>query len=116
MATKDQLKEKIKRLDANVETADLDHAELTALLAKLEDEQELAIQAQAKAKLEAEDKKQEGEPAPAAKPPYFMLQGKALTTKKGIKCNGDEIKPEWVNGGKDTLELFVKKGFIGKAA
>lgn len=48
------------------------------------------------------------------KPPFYMLQGKALTTKKGILSDGDEIKPEWVHGGKETIENFIRSGYIGK--
>lgn len=46
---------------------------------------------------------------------YTVVQGKALTTKRGVKANGDEVSPKDVNGGVEVLERLVKSGHLVKA-
>lgn len=43
---------------------------------------------------------------------YFICEGKALTTKKGIQGEGVELTPEMVNGGKEQLERLAKANLI----
>ena len=63
----------------------------------------------------AADEAEKIKPAKAVKrPPYYMVDGKALTTKKGILSDGDEIKPEYLAGGKSALEKFIKSGHVAK--
>ena len=47
--------------------------------------------------------------------PYCIAPGKAITSRKGVLSDGDEIKAEYVAGGEDTLADLVKKGFVIKA-
>lgn len=46
--------------------------------------------------------------------PYSVAEGKAITCKKGILSDGDEIKVEYVNGGIETLNKLVKDGYVIK--
>ena len=43
------------------------------------------------------------------------MAGKAITSKRGILADGDEIKAEDLAGGTEALEAFVKSGHVGKA-
>lgn len=49
------------------------------------------------------------------KPPCFVVPGKAITSKRGILADGDEIKADDLAGGKEALDAFVKSGHVGKA-
>lgn len=74
----------------------------------------------AKASEEAEAQRLADEEAEAAKaaeeklPPYYVKKGKALTTRRGIRSDGDEITASDLIGGKEALEGFVKSGHVGK--
>lgn len=60
---------------------------------------------------------EEAEAAKAAEeklPPYYVKKGKALTTRRGIRSDGDEITASDLIGGKEALEGFVKSGHVGK--
>ena len=51
---------------------------------------------------------------------YHVMPGKAITTKRGVIATERdaqifaEIKPEHVNGGRDTLEGLVASGHVGR--
>ena len=67
---------------------------------------------------ETEAKAAEAEKAKAAevkKPPFSIAKGKAITTKRGILSDGDEIKAEDLNGGQKAIDAFVKTKHIIKA-
>lgn len=50
-----------------------------------------------------------------SKPPFRVSKGKAITSKRGILADGDEIKAEDLAGGKEALEAFVKSGHVAKS-
>jgi hypothetical protein len=50
----------------------------------------------------------------AENPTYYLAEGKALTTLRGIKSDGEEIKVSDLPGGLDAIEAFVKGGYIVK--
>lgn len=50
-----------------------------------------------------------------SKPSFRVSNGKAITSKRGILADGDEIKAEDLAGGKEALEAFVKSGQVTKA-
>ena len=56
------------------------------------------------------------EKAAAKKPPFYVAPGKAITSKKGILSGdtSDEVKAEYLEGGKDALAAFVESGHILK--
>ncbi len=58
-------------------------------------------------------------PEPAAEPakafPFSVAAGKAITTKRGILAEGEEIAEVDLSGGKDSLEALVKSGHVKKA-
>lgn len=66
----------------------------------------------AKAKVEAEEAKAE---AAKKKPPFYVEKGKAITSKRGILGEGDEIKADDLAGGKEALEAFIKSGHVAKS-
>lgn len=72
-----------------------------------------AAQAAADAKAEADKLKDVS--VEIKRPPFYVKDGKAITTKRGILADGDEIKAEDLAGGKDAINKFVKTGHIGKA-
>lgn len=47
------------------------------------------------------------------RPPFYICDGKAVTSRKGTLEPGDEIKPEWV-GGKDRIEELIEAGIVAK--
>lgn len=48
-------------------------------------------------------------------PPYYVKKGKAITTRRGIRSDGEEITASDLIGGVEALEGFVKSGHVGKA-
>ena len=55
------------------------------------------------------------EPAKVKRPPYYICDGKSLTTLKGILGPGDEVKVEYLIDGKDGLKRHRENGVIAKA-
>ncbi|MCK5236242.1 MAG: hypothetical protein KAR06_04575, partial [Deltaproteobacteria bacterium] len=46
---------------------------------------------------------------------YVIAVGKALTSKKGMLCAGDEVRPEYLRGdGEEALNAHVKAGTVVK--
>jgi hypothetical protein len=52
------------------------------------------------------------EPEPELK--FYIVAGKALTTKRGILSDGDEIKEGDLPDGLKALKAFVKSGHVVK--
>jgi len=84
-------------------------AERETLADKAEDD---AAAAAALAKLEVDEAKEE---EAAKKPPFYVKEGKAVTSKRGILSDGDEIKADDLAGGKAALDAFVKSGHVVKS-
>lgn len=84
-------------------------AERETLADKAEDD---AAAAAALAKLEAGEVKAEKEDK---KPPFYVKEGKAVTSKRGILSDGAEIKADDLAGGKEALDAFVKSGHVVKS-
>ena len=82
---------------------------------KKEADQDLTPGAAAKAAAEAKEKAQKAKAEEGEKPAFSVAKGKAITSKRGILADGDEIKAEDLAGGKEALEAFVKSGHVGKA-
>lgn len=51
---------------------------------------------------------------PVKRPPFYVKEGKALTTKRGIKSDGQEITAADLAGGEKALNRFVESGHVGK--
>lgn len=45
---------------------------------------------------------------------FYVAKGKTLTTRRGIKSEGDEITEKDLVGGNKTIKDLVKKGYIGE--
>jgi hypothetical protein len=54
----------------------------------------------------------EQEPEPELK--FYIVTGKALTSKRGILSDGDEINAEDLPDGLKALKAFVKSGYVVK--
>jgi purine-binding chemotaxis protein CheW len=54
----------------------------------------------------------ESEPEPELK--FYIVAGKALTSKRGILSDGDEINAEDLPDGLKALKAFVKSGYVVK--
>ena len=53
--------------------------------------------------------------APKEKAKYVVMQRKAITTKRGILSEGEEIKADDLSGGAVAFKAFVKSKHIGRA-
>ena len=111
-----RLKQSILELDENADLEGKDIEALTAMLEELKpepgDAAKEAAEAKAAAKLAKEEKA--AEEKAAKKPPYTIADGKAITTKRGILAEGDEIKVKDLPGGKESLDAFIKTGHVVK--
>ena len=99
------------------ETVGKTNAELTAILSEVraaEAAPEAEAEAEAAPEAEADD---DGTVAVEADelPPYYVAPGKALTTKRGIKSDGEAIDPDDLHGGPDSLDGLIASGHIKKA-
>lgn len=121
-----QAEELAKELELEINTEGLKNDGLAELVSDLKakkkdaDRQTLADEAEedsakaaALAKLEADEAKEDK--AEAKKPPFYVMPGKCLTSKRGLIADGDEIKADDLAGGKEALNAFVKSGHVGKA-
>jgi len=61
------------------------------------------------------DKDDVVEPAKVKRPPFYICDGKSLTTLKGILGPGDEVKADYLIDGKDGIDRHRKDGVIAKA-
>lgn len=67
--------------------------------------------------IEGDEPEPDGKPpAPAVvevRYPYTVASGKCINgTAKGTLQEGEEIRPEWLDGGQAILDLLVKKGAV----
>ena len=68
-------------------------------------EKEAAEKAQAEKEAAEKDKK----------PPYYMAEGKAVTSLKGILGHPTEVKAKYFTGGQKRLDELVDSGHVVKA-
>lgn len=54
----------------------------------------------------------EAEPEPKVSGGYKVPKGKAMTTRAGMKSEGEKITPDMVIGGTETLVLLKQKGLL----
>ena len=115
MASNAKITQDIKKLDPSASTEGLTNAELKALLSKLKAAPAPAPEAAPAAAAAAETPAPAPETEVVKKAGFHVMAGKAITSKRGILADGDEIKAEDLAGGKEALEAFVKSGHVGKA-
>lgn len=110
------------------ETEGKNNGELANILSglkaeKKEAEKDLTPDAGAKAAAVAKEEAAEAKAKPAKKPPFYVMPGKCLTSKRGMLATERdagvadyaEIKAEDLAGGKEALDAFVESGHVGKA-
>jgi len=94
MPSNAELIAEIKELDAEAKTGSLSNKKLVALLKELK----------------------QPEPQPEVKVDVYCVgQGKAITTKRGILADGDEISARDLAGGGEAMSAFIESGHIVKA-
>ena len=54
------------------------------------------------------------EPAKVERPPFYICDGKSLTTLKGILGPGDEVQSEYLIDGDDGIKRHRENGIIAK--
>lgn len=81
---------------------------------KKEADKDLTPDAAAKAAAKAKEEADEAKAKEGKKPPFSVAAGKAITSKRGILSDGDEIKADDLAGGKEALDAFVKSGHVAK--
>lgn len=117
MASNKWLISKIVELNKEAETEGLNNIQLTAMHKELQ----AATPQDEPSADDAEEKKAEEKALAKVKkivvelPPFYIAEGKALTSKKGILGPGDEAKAEFFPRGQEAIDLFVKTGHILKA-
>lgn len=105
------------KLGAPVETKDLSNDKLVDLVrdlrAKVTDAE---TQTQADNDKARKAARMENKVKKEKKPPFYVAPGKSLTSKKGILSGdtSDEVKAEYLRGGKEALDAFVKSGHVLK--
>ena len=82
---------------------------------KKEADEDLTPDAAAKAAAKAKEEADEAKAKEGKKPPFSVASGKAITSKRGILSDGDEIKADDLAGGKEALDAFVKSGHVAKS-
>lgn len=111
------------KLETPVETADLNNDQLVALVkdlrAKVTDAETQTQADNDQATKNAQAKKAartSGKQPKPKKPPFYVAPGKSLTSKKGILSGdtSDEVKAEYLSGGKKALDAFVESGHVLK--
>ena len=115
--TKDAAAKEAESKAKEVEAKEAEAKAKEAATKEAEAKEAAAKEAESKAKAEAKTAAKEAEAKEAEatkKPPFYVEDGKALTTKRGILSDGDEIKAEDLAGGKKALTAFVKTGHVGK--
>lgn len=96
MPSNKDLIEEILKIDEEAVTDSLNNKQLGALLKKL--------------------KSDDVTPEPEVKSPAFSVKkGKAITSKRGILADGDEVKADDLAGGEDSLKALVESGHVVKA-
>lgn len=55
------------------------------------------------------------EPAKVELPPFYICDGKSLTTLKGILGPGDEVRASYLIDGSDGIKRHRENGIIAKA-
>lgn len=105
------------KLGTPVETKDLSNDKLVDLVrdlrAKVTDAE---TQTQADNDKARKAARMENKVKKEKKPPFYVAPGKSLTSKKGILSGdtSDEVKAEYLRGGKEALDAFVKSGHVLK--
>lgn len=100
---------------ANPVTEGLNNVELAAMLKEMKAPAKPAAPAAPAPAKPADNHDDIVEPVKVKLPPFYIKDGKSLTTLKGILGPGDEVKAEYLIDGKDGLKHHVENGVIAKA-
>ena len=98
----------IKVIDAEAVTEGLKNPQLEALLKVLKDKA-----------LEESNNGGGVDPKPEqaikeSEPGHCVAPGKSITSKRGIKTEGDTVSAEYFSGGQETFDDLIERGFVVK--
>lgn len=110
---KNEIAELAKELGLEIVTDGLNNNKLAALVKDLRAKKKDA-ETETQADKAAADKAAAEQNSSRKKGAYYLCDGKAITTRRGILSNGDEIKAEDISGGKEALDHFVETKHIEK--
>lgn len=99
MASNKELIDEITKLDKGAVTEDLNNAQLAAMLKKLKHTEAMIPTPEPKGSKPKKDS---------------VVEGKAITTKAGIKGSGVVITAKMLSGGDEALNALRNKGFLVK--
>lgn len=54
-------------------------------------------------------------PAPPKVENFCVAEGKSITCLKGVLVEGDEVKVDYIGGGKESFDKLIKDGYVVKA-
>lgn len=63
---------------------------------------------------EADPTEKAQSPKAKKRPPFYVVDGKAVTTKRGIRADGDEVIADDFNEGKKTIADLIESGHVAK--
>lgn len=111
-----QAEELAAEFSLEVTTEGLNNQQLADLVADLKAKKKDAEDEATKAAAAKKAERMAGKPQPKKKPPFYVAPRCAITSKKGILSGDteDEVKAEYLPGGKDALEAFIESGHILK--
>jgi hypothetical protein len=94
MASNAELVEQIKEIEPSFEQGDMTNKELSAKLKELNAETKSAPKASVAV--------------------YTVPKGKAMTTKAGMKAEGEVITVDMISGGEESFNELIVKGLLVK--
>ncbi len=97
-----------------IETKDVTRDELAVILSNLKKDFVKSAKDERGERLHEANKAQADTSEPK-KPAYYVIQGKSITTKIGIRANGAEVKAEYFIHGEKTLQDMIKHGHVAKS-
>ena len=108
-ATNAEMADTLKEMNAEIDAmnAEKERLEREELEEKAKEDSAAAAEL---AKKQAEEAKAEE----AELPEFYMSKGKAITSRRGILAEGDEVTAKDLAGGEKAIKAFVKSGHISK--
>ena len=115
--TNAEMADTLKEMNAEIESAKAEKERLDReeLEAKAEKERLDREELEAKAEKERLDREElEAKAEDDELPEFYLSKGKAITSRRGILADGDEVTANDLAGGENAIKAFVKSGHISK--
>ncbi len=82
--------------------------------AKKAEEEAAAKKAEEEAAAKKAEEEAAAKKAAAEKPDWVVAEGKSITSKKGVLAPGNEVKEEYLGGGKKSFDALKKQKIVVK--